>query len=121
MRDRMSAEEFRMYLETGKLPKEKKSKYNNRKTEYNGVTYDSKKEALRAAELNLMIKSGEIVTLARQVRYRLAQGVEYVADFVYTTKDGKTVIEDVKGFKTDVYKMKKKLMKDIHGIEVKET
>lgn len=121
MRDRMSAEEFRMYLETGKLPKENKSKYNNRKTEYDGVTYDSKKEAQRAAELNLMMKSGEILTLARQVRYRLARGVEYIADFVYTTKDGDCVIEDVKGFKTHVYKMKKKLMKDIHGIDIKET
>ena len=122
MTDRMTAEEYQKYLATGKIPiSQTKSKYGNKKTEFDGITYDSKKEARRAAELNLMLKSGEIVTLARQVRFRLVQGIEYVADFVYTTKDGTQIIEDVKGMKTDVYKLKKKLMKEIHDIEIIET
>ena len=122
MNDRMTAEEYREYLATGKMPTlQTKSKYRNRKTELDGVTYDSKKEARRAAELNLMLKNGEIITLARQVRFRLTKGIEYVADFVYTTKDGEQIIEDVKGMKTDVYKLKKKLMKELRGIEILET
>lgn len=122
MTDRMTAEEYRKYLATGKMPtSQTKSKYRNSRTELDGVTYDSKKEARRAAELNLMLKSGEIVTLARQVRFRLTKGIEYVADFVYTTKDGEEIIEDVKGIKTDVYKLKKKLMKELRGIEILET
>ena len=122
MTDRMTAEEYQQYLLTGKFPtSQAKSKYRNKKTELDGVTYDSKKEARRAAELNLMLKSGEIVTLARQVRFRLIKGIEYVADFVYTTKDGEQIIEDVKGMKTDVYKLKKKLMKELRGIEILET
>lgn len=122
MTDRMTAAEYQRYLATGKMPtSQTNSKYQNRKTELDGVTYDSKKEAQRAAELNLMLKSGEIVTLARQVRFRLTKGIEYVADFVYTTKDGEQIIEDVKGMKTDVYKLKKKLMKELRGIDILET
>lgn len=122
MTDRMTAAEYQRYLATGKMPtSQTKSKYQNRKTELDGVTYDSKKEARRAAELNLMLKNGEIITLARQVRFRLAKGIEYVADFVYTTKDGEQITEDVKGMKTDVYKLKKKLMKELRGIEILET
>lgn len=122
MTDRMTAAEYQRYLATGKMPtSQTKNKYQNRKTELDGVTYDSKKEAKRAAELNLMLKSGEIVTLARQVRFRLTKGIEYVADFVYTTEDGAQIIEDVKGMKTDVYKLKKKLMKELRGIEILET
>lgn len=44
-----------------------------------------------------------------------------MADFVYTTEDGAQIIEDVKGMKTDVYKLKKKLMKELRGIEILET
>ena len=122
MTDRMTAAEYQQYLATGKMPtSQTKSKYGNKKTELDGVTYDSKKEARRAAELNLMLKKGEIVTLARQVRFRLTKGIEYVADFVYTTKDGIQIIEDVKGMKTDVYKLKKKLMKELRGVEILET
>lgn len=120
--NRMTAAEYQKYLLTGKLStSQTKSKYRNQKTELDGVTYDSKKEARRAAELNLMLKNGEIVTLARQVRFRLVKGVEYVADFAYTTKDGAQIIEDVKGMKTAAYKIKKKLLKEMHGIEIVET
>lgn len=45
--------------------------------------------------------------------------VKYIADFVYE-KDGKTVVEDAKGMKTDVYKIKRKLMLSIYGIRIQE-
>ena len=103
----------------------KKSKYNNIKaTDEFGNEYDSKKEANRAKELRLLLKAGEIAFLARQVEYELnpngSYSYKYISDFEYMTKEGIKVVEDCKGFKTTEYKKKKKLMKKIHGIEIKE-
>jgi hypothetical protein len=104
----------------------KKSKYGNQKTDINGKEFDSKKEAKRYKELNLLLKAGKIAFLARQVEYELNVGgthsLKYVADFQYTDAEtGKVVVEDAKGMKTREYKKKKRLMKKIHGIEIKET
>jgi hypothetical protein len=59
----------------------------------------------------------------RQQPFELIEGVKYIADFTYfdDTKGGEFIIEDVKGFKTDVYKIKKKLMKHFHNVEILET
>ena len=95
------------------------SKYNAKKTEYNGVMYDSRKEARRAWELDMLLKAGEIQGLIRQPRFKLKY-CTYIADFAYTTKDGEYIVEDVKGFKTDIYKLKKKMLKAEYGIEVRE-
>jgi hypothetical protein len=107
------------------------SKYNNSK--YNG--YDSKKEAKRAAELKLLEKAGEITSLQEQVpyelipsQYRIVNGkrrcieraMKYIADFQYVDKDGNTVVEDAKGYRTEVYRIKKKLMLYFHDIQIKE-
>lgn len=93
----------------------KVNKYRNRKT--NG--YDSAKEAKRAAELKLLGKAGHITDLQEQVTILLQErfrcngkwerAITYIADFVYF-KDGQKIIEDVKGFKTDVYKIKRKML-----------
>ena len=106
------------------------SKYNNAK--YNG--YDSKKEAKRAAELKLLEKAGVISNLQEQVvyelipaQYRIVNGkkkcieraIKYIADFQYV-ENGNTVVEDVKGFRTDVYRIKKKLMLYFYDIRIKE-
>ena len=100
-------------------------KYGNRKTVLDGITFDSQKEAKRYGELKLLEAAGEISHLELQVRYELkVKGhsiCAYIADFIYTTKDKKVVVEDTKGFKTRDYLIKKKLMKAIHVIEVKET
>lgn len=82
------------------------------------VRFDSKKEAEFYAELKLREKAGEISHLRLQPRYLLQEAfkhegkqyreMEYVADFEYI-EDGKTVVVDVKGFKTAVYMLKKKL------------
>lgn len=95
-------------------------KYNAKKTVIDGITFDSKKEASRYQELKLMEKAGAIMNLELQPRFLLQdkyiyQGktvrkIEYIADFRYKdTKTGKTIVEDVKGVKTDIYKLKKKL------------
>lgn len=101
-----------------------RSKYGNRRTTIDGITFDSAKEALRWQELRLLEAAGEIRNLARQARYRLevngAKVCDYVADFTYDEGDT-FVVEDVKGRRTPVYSLKKKLMKAIHGIEIRET
>lgn len=111
----------------------KVSKYGNRKTTVDGVTYDSAKEARRGAELRLMERAGLISDLCAQVRYELIpaqkrggkvveRAATYIADFVYKDSNGQTVVEDVKSpaTRTDVYKLKKKLMLWEFGIEVVE-
>jgi hypothetical protein len=93
-----------------------------------GIKHDSRKEARRWVELTLLQRAGEISDLKRQVKYELIpkqegeRSVTYIADFVYIdNKTGNTVIEDCKGFKTDVYKLKKKLFQYRYGIKIKET
>ena len=109
-----------------------RSKYNNKKIEVDGITFDSRREANRYKALKLLEKAGEISNIERQKRFELipkqtdAKGITvraccYVADFVYTDKEGRQIVEDVKGMRTDVYKIKKKLMLYVHGVTVIET
>lgn len=105
------------------------NKYHAKKVETPDGTFDSKKEAMRWYELKLMEKAGEIHFLRRQVRFELipkqesshgtVRAVHYIADFCYE-QSGEMVVEDVKGMKTDVYMLKKKLMLWRHGIEIRE-
>ena len=99
----------------------KQNKYNNVKTETGGIRFDSKKEAERYEDLMAMLKAGEITDLKLQHTFTLQEaykdpdgekvaGIKYIADFTYYDSAGNFVIEDVKGVKTDVYKIKKKLM-----------
>lgn len=105
----------------------KESKYRNIKTEVDGIKFDSKKEAQRWRELKILEKTGEISNLQRQVPYILidkskyGQQIKYIADFTYLEK-GKEVVEDVKSpiSKTPVYRLKKRLMAERYGIEIKE-
>ena len=114
----------------------KQSKYRNIKVTRklpNGdlVTLDSKKEAKRFDELILLAKQGIIKNLTLQPEFEIIPTVKwnkktlckikYIADFKYE-KDGKIIVEDVKGFKTDIYNIKKRLFllqnKDIEFIEI---
>lgn len=88
------------------------SKYGNIKTTTSdGITHDSIKEANRWCELKLLERAGVISDLRRQVKFELlpkqgkSRAVHYIADFVYI-KDGKQIVEDVKGFRTKEYKLK---------------
>ena len=92
------------------------NKYGNKKTIVNGIVFDSQKEANRYRELILLQKAGEISNLERQKSYLLLpaghgeRAVKYIADFVYM-ENGKLIVEDVKGFKTKEYIIKRKLFK----------
>ena len=104
-------------------------KYRARKTEVDGIIFDSRKEADRYVELKILENAGYIKDLQMQVPYELVptqkgnlrteRAVKYVADFVYS-EDGQTVVEDVKGMKTREYIIKRKLMMYLHGIEIRE-
>lgn len=117
----LTAAEYREYLKTGKLPGSRKtSKYRNVRTERDGKTYASKREADRHSALTLLSRAREIASFLEQVKLGLPGGVTYVADFVVLYPNGRYVVEDAKGVKTDVYKIKKKLMKETYNIEVIE-
>lgn len=107
------------------------SKYNSKKTVVDGQKFDSKKEARRYQELLLLEKAGEIQNLCRQVKFVLIPSqrdengkvvereCSYKADFTY--EEGiKTVVEDVKGYRTKEYIIKRKLMLYQYGIRIRE-
>lgn len=101
------------------------SKYRNTPTTVDGIRFDSKKEAYRYGTLKLLLAAGSIRDLEIHPPYPLVvNGVKvgrYVADFRYTdVGTGKQVVEDVKGVRTAVYKLKKKLVAALHGIDVVE-
>lgn len=108
------------------------SKYNNRKVRCFGETFDSMLECERYKYLKALEQQKVISNLQRQVKYVLLPSqkdsktrktiereITYLADFVYE-KGSQTIVEDVKGMKTDVYKIKRKLMLYFHGIRIKE-
>lgn len=108
------------------------SKYGNRKTELDGMLFDSRKEAARWCELKLMERAGLISDLQRQVKFELIPNIyegkkvvqrsaSYIADFVYQ-RGGEQIVEDTKsaGTITDVYKLKKKFMRWKYGIDIQE-
>lgn len=107
-----------------------RSKHGNVHTKIGGEKYDSKREATRHLRLELEQRAGRIANLRRQVPFVLApkavvggkpkRSLIYRADFVYE-RDGKTVVEDSKGHLTEVYKIKRHLMKTVHGIDILET
>lgn len=106
------------------------SKYHAKKTVVDGITFDSRKEAKRYSELKLLERAGAIKGLQRQVRYELIPAFDvdgkhyrptsYVADFVYV-EDGREVVEDVKGYRTDVYRLKSKLFAYLFHVSITET
>jgi hypothetical protein len=110
-----------------RFPVEKtRSKYGSVKTELDGITFDSKAEAKRYAELKILARGGLISDLKLQPKFPLEVNglvvATYIADFSYRAGTQGLVIEDVKSeaTKTPVYNLKKKLMKALHGIEIVE-
>ncbi len=106
----------------------KPSKFRNVKTVVDGVTFDSKKEAKRWAELRLLRAAGEIRDLTIQPEFKIKHNgfpiCTYRADFQYwTTADNRRVVEDVKSEvtrKNPVYRLKFKLVYAFHNIMITE-
>ena len=97
------------------------SKYRNIKTTIDNITFDSKAEARRYQDLKLLFRGNEISDLELQPKFNLtAHGkaiCRYVADFRYK-ENGNTVVEDVKGIQTPVFKLKRKLFKAQYGFDI---
>lgn len=127
--------------EPATLPQDKRTKYGAVRTEVDGISFHSAKEAKRYGELKLLEKAGEIKDLELQPRFELLASSpeyqqisvgEYIADFRYRermvwlagteheTVSWKEVIEDVKGMRTPVYRLKKKIAEACHGIMISE-
>ena len=108
------------------------SKYHNKKVIYKGIKFDSKKEMQRYKELELLESTDYICNLELQKKFLLQEGytnakgkkirpIYYIADFYYfdLLKD-KWVVEDTKGVRTEVYKLKKKLFEYIYNLTIDE-
>ena len=107
-----------------------KNKYRNNPIVIDGIRFDSTKEGHRWCELQTLQKAGVISELQRQVKFELQPAfyhngkkirpIQYIADFVYNDESKQQIVEDVKGVKTQEYKLKKKMMQYIYGIDIKE-
>ena len=106
-------------------------KYHNTKVYVNGIKFDSKLEAGRYRELLLLEKAGQIRNLRRQVEFELQPSfkkngktirkISYIADFVYE-ESGQTIVEDAKGMRTEIFRLKKKLFEFKYpNLTIKET
>lgn len=106
-------------------PKLMASKYKNVKCTADGFKFDSKAERDRYYELKILQMANEIRDLRLQVKFPIEVAgkkiCNYIADFTYYDKEGFYIVEDKKGFRTTLYNMKKKLLKAVHGIDIKET
>jgi hypothetical protein len=100
-------------------------------TQVDGINFPSKKEARRYQELKILEQAQSVRRLRRQVTFPLivkgwpVYEEGYRADFTYyeldTDRDLVFVVEDAKGHKTEIYENKKRLMKAIYGIEIRES
>lgn len=105
---------------------QRSGKYNAKKVKYDGKLFASKHEAERYAELKSLERFGIITDLRTQIKFELIpkgenqRACNYYADFVYY-QNGVQIVEDTKGYRTDVYKLKKKLMYQVWKIKIKET
>jgi hypothetical protein len=122
-------------IRIGSMAGKRRSKYGAVSVRVDGHFFPSTREARRYGELKLLEKAGRIRNLRLQPEFPIVVEGEmiciYRGDFQYTEmkpgfdswatdEEGQLVVEDVKGVKTDVYKLKKKLVKATHGIEIRE-
>ena len=101
-------------------------KYKNHSITVDNLRFDSIREAKRYKELMILFRAGAISDLQCQVKYELIpkqngeRSITYIADFVYKDREGNKHVEDVKGCRTQVYILKRKLMLWVRGIRIEE-
>ncbi len=118
---KVSIEEYRKLIK-------KKPKYGSERIEYNGRMYDSKKEAAYAKRLEYLKHAHKIEERVVRIEYQVPYSITaknkvvatYFADFRVTYGDLHQEVVDVKGFRTEVYKLKKKLVEALHEIKIIE-
>lgn len=102
-----------------------RNKYGAKPTVVDGIRFHSKRESERYLELKLLERAGKIKELIQQPKFPIQVEGEkictYIADFSYWDNDhNRMVVEDVKGAKTALYSIKKKLVEAIYSIEITE-
>lgn len=122
---RMSEEEYAALI--GKRLSKKPAagpKYSNEKEEVDGIVFHSKKEARRYRDLKVMERLKEIESIELQPKFPVYINDKkvflYTADFRYRVVGGDEVVEDVKGVRTPVYRIKKRCVEAYYGITIKE-
>lgn len=101
----------------------KRSKYGNRRTEYGGRVFDSVHEADVFRQLDLRVRAGDLRGVICQQPFQLPGGVRYIADFVALKNDGTYDVIDAKSEATKkdkAYRIKRRQMKEVLGIEIME-
>ena len=122
--EHITLEEYKQLQQKGS------SKYKAKKVVVDGIKFDSKREEQRWKDLLILQHIGEIKDLRRQVRFELQpsykkngktiRAITYIADFTYFL-NGKLIVEDSKGYRTEVYKLKKKIFEYKYPeLEIKE-
>lgn len=105
------------------IPYGRRNKFRAKKTEFMGMKFDSKWEAERYGQLWKLQEAGEIRDLDRQVRFNIVINDQkicaYIADYTYYDSENTFIVEDAKGVETDVFRLKKKLMKAVNDIDIK--
>lgn len=112
--EHITLEEYKQLQQKGK------SKYKAKKTNIDGHSFDSEKEANYYEELKIRLRVGEIRGFCIQPTFILAPNLKYKADFIVFNNDGTTEIIDVKGMKTKEYIVKKKVFEDKFNLKIKE-
>lgn len=97
-----------------------KFKYKNTITYSDGIRFHSKKEMNHYLNLKLLQKAGTLSFFLRQVPFHLPGNIKYICDFICFWTDGTITFEDVKGFKTNTYKLKKKLVESTYPVTITE-
>jgi len=95
-------------------------KFNAQRTEIDGIKFASKREAKYYSDLLLAKRSGDLLFFLRQVPFHLPGNVRYVCDFAEFWKSGDIRFVDVKGFRTPMYKVKKKILESCYPIQIVE-
>lgn len=95
-------------------------KFHAVRTEVQGEKFASKKEARYYQDLLLARSSGDLLFFLRQVPFHLPGGVRYVVDFAEFWRDGTVRFVDVKGYRTDTYRVKRKIVEANYPVQILE-
>ncbi len=132
---RMTEVEYYRYCKLNNLPyeepkKQNNNKYSNEKTIVNGIRFDSQAEANYYCQLKILKRSNQIKDFKLQPKYLLQpsfkldnktiRAIHYIADFEIEHNDSSIEIIDVKGYKTEVYRLKKKLFEYKYKTKITE-
>ena len=97
-----------------------RSKYNAVICEADNIKFRSKKERTRYLDLKALQHAGEVSYFLMQVPFRLPGNVKYLLDFLVFWKDGRVTLEDTKGCKTEVYRIKKRQVEELYPVRILE-